>query len=239
RAFQEAGGWIMLNGLDPQGIEEFNRLVGVQHMIRPFRLERVTLENPGFPLAATVGNRDVALFSPTRLQHSKIWISENTYGYVVDGPDAAPFTRPPGAAEDIFAYAPTRDDHDPYNFVNGMLGSDHWRYIQQIWIPEGGAEPRVFRFRRPDTIQKVRIWNNTNYGTIEDIDVILDGDEQNAVRMTLPDGPGVTEVTFAPPKRVEESITLQIRSWRQRRPDRPEVRLVGIDNVQFLRPGPP
>jgi len=236
RAFQKAGGWIVLNGLGPDGIQEFNKLVGIDHMIRPFRMERVTLESANHPLAATLGNRDVTLYSPQHLQHSKDWISMNTYTHVVDGLDVAPFTRPPGAPEDIMVYEPTRDDKDPYNFVNGMLGSDHWRYIRQIWVPEDGAEPLVFQFRRPERIAKVRVWNNTNYWTIEDLDIIFDGDEDTAVRMTLPDSGAMTELELSEPRRVEESITLQIRSWRVRRTDQ---RLVGIDNVQFLRPATP
>ncbi len=239
-AFQGAGGWIMLWGLGRDGIEEYNRFLGTDHMIRPFRLERVTLEDRKFPLAATLGNRDLALYSPKGLQHGKHWISLHTYSAVVDGRDAAPFTIPPGASEEkLWDYQPTRNDHDPYNFCNGMLNSDNWRYIRQIWVPEDGAEPLVFRFRRPDTISRVRIWNNANYWTIEDLDIIFDGDEENAVRVRLPDSYDLTEVELPEPTHVEESITLQIRSWRKRRPDRPDLRLVGIDNVQFIRPFPP
>lgn len=239
-AFQEAGGWIMLCGLGREGIDEYNALLGTGHMIRPFRLERVTLENPQFPLAATLGNRDVALYSPERLQHSTIWISDNTFSAVVDGRDVAPFTIPPEAdADALWRYEPTRNDHDPYNFVNGMLGSDHWRYIRQIWLPEEGPQPLVFRFWKPATVERVRVWNNANYWTIEDLDVIVDGDEDSAVTMTLPDGAGMRELVFEQPRLVEQSITLQIKSWRVRRPDRPDMRLVGIDNVEFLRPQPP
>jgi len=237
QAFQDAGGWIMIAGLKPDAIGEYNRLVGVDHMIRPFRLERVTLESPEFPLAATLGNRELALYSATHLQHSRYWISRNEYSYVIDGLDAAPFTQPPGAPEDIMVYEPTHDDHDPYNFVNGMLHSDHWRYIRQIWVPEEGAEPLVFTFRRPETIAAVRIWNNNTYWTIEDLDVIIDGNQARAYHMTLPDSDAMTELKFPEPVHVEKSITLQIRSWRVHR--NPEQRLVGIDNVQFLRPGTP
>ena len=229
----------MIAGLKPDAIADYDRLVGVDHMIRPFRIERVTLESPEFPLAATLGNRDVALYTPTVLQQDKYWISQDTYSYVVDGLDAAPFTQPPGAPDDIMVYEPTRDDKDPYNFVNGMLRSDHWRYIRQIWVPEAGAEPLVFRFRRPDSIAAVRIWNNATYWTIEDLDVIIDGDEAGARHMTLPDSYAMTELKFPEAVRVEKSITLQIRSWRVRRPDMPDQRLVGIDNVQFLRPKAP
>ena len=38
----------------------FNRLVDSDHLLRPFRLERVTLEQADYQLAATLGHRDVA-----------------------------------------------------------------------------------------------------------------------------------------------------------------------------------
>jgi len=155
RAFQEAGGWIMLNGLGPKGIEEFNALVEADHLLRPFRIERVTLEKRSHPLAATLGNRDVALYSTRPLLHGRYWVSGNTFSYVIDGQDFAPFTLPPGAPDDPYAYKPTGDDHDPYNFVNGMFNADFWRYIRQIWVDTTNPERPVgldhtFRLRRPD-----------------------------------------------------------------------------------------
>ena len=35
-AFLKAGGYLVLNGLTPEGLESFNTLVGFDHMIRPF-----------------------------------------------------------------------------------------------------------------------------------------------------------------------------------------------------------
>ncbi|MFQ6130566.1 MAG: glycoside hydrolase family 2 TIM barrel-domain containing protein [Armatimonadota bacterium] len=237
QAFQRAGGWIMLCGLERDGLDEFNRLLGTNHLLRPFRMERVTLENPHFHLAATLGNRDLAMYSNQSLAAWKglYWISRNVYTNVVDGVDIAPFCQMPGGPEDPFVYEPTMDDKDPYNFVNGMLNSDFWRYIQQIWVPEEGAQPLTFTLRRPETIAGVRIWNNANYWTIKDIDVIFDGDDRNAVSAVLPDSAALATIKLPRPRRAEKAITLQIRSWRETRPDRPDVRLVGIDNVQFLR----
>ncbi|MFQ6099280.1 MAG: hypothetical protein ACE5O2_16230, partial [Armatimonadota bacterium] len=137
-AFQNMGGWIMLCGLEPgEGLQEFNRLVGQKHMIRPFRIERVTLENPDYPLAATLGNRDLAMYSNEWIARwrGQRWISGDVYTYVVDGRDVAPFCQMPGGPRDPLVYRPTKDDKDPYNFVNGMFSSDFWRYIRQIWVP--------------------------------------------------------------------------------------------------------
>ncbi|MHC4401644.1 MAG: glycosyl hydrolase 2 galactose-binding domain-containing protein [Planctomycetota bacterium] len=238
-AFQKAGGWIVLAGLKPPGVEAFNELLGTRHVLRPFRVERVTLENPHYPLAATLGNRDVALLSPDPLLHGRYWVSSNTYSYVIDGQNFAPFTQPPGGPEDPFEYQPTRDDHDPFNFVNGMLSSDFWRYIQQLWLPEQGPLRLVFRLRRPDVLETIKIWNNEAYWTIQDLDVVLDGGETSPIRTVLPDSSDLTVVKLPEPVEVRKTITLVIRSWRQRPLKRTDVRLVGIDNVEFLRPAPP
>jgi len=238
-AFQDAGGWLMLCGLGRDGIDEFNALMGTQHMIRPFRLERVTLENPEYRLAATLGNRDVALISPTVIQHGRKWVSAHTFSSVLDGENVAPFAIVPKAPEDIYDYTPKLTDQDPYNLVNGMLSTDHWRYYYSYWIDEGGAAPLVFKLRRPETIKQVNIWSNYTYWAIEDMDIIFDGDEATKVSVTLPVSLDVNEIKLPAPRRVEKTITFQIRSWRQMNPARPDIRLVGIDNVQFLRADPP
>jgi beta-galactosidase len=239
KAYQSAGGWLMVCGVTPASIDEFNRLTGQERMLRPFRIERVTLEAPHYRLAATLGNRDVALQSPEELMHGRYWVSGNTFSYVIDQRDFAPFARPPGGPADPFAYKPTKDDHDPYNFTNGMLSSDSWRYIRQIWVGENGSEPLVFELRRPDVLSTIRIWNNEFYWTIKDLDVIIDGDRDTAIAVEMPDASDMVEVTLPQPRKVNKTITLQIRSWRQRRIKREDLRLVGIDNVQFLRPQAP
>ena len=237
-AFAKAGGWVMLSGLDRAGIASFNKVVGQDHALRPFRIERVTLEASDYELAATLGNREISMYTTEAIAawRGQYWVSGDVYSAVVDGRDFAPFTQPPDAPEDIWEYAPTKDDKDPYNFVNGLLNSEFWRYIRQIWIPEEGAEPLTFTLRNPETLAEVRIWNNANYWTIKDIDIIIDGDEANAISATLPDSGDGTTVTLPEPVHVDDSITLQIRSWRTRNR---EHRLVGIDNVQFLRPEAP
>ena len=237
-AFQQAGGWIMLTGLTPEGIEQFNALVEADCMLRPFRVERVTLENPDYALAATLGNRDVALQSPQGIMHGRYWVSGNTFSYVIDNEDFAPFTQPPEGPEDPYEYKPTFDDHDPFNFVNGMISSDFWRYIRQIWVPQGETVPLTFKLRRPDVVKTIKIWNNENYWTIEDLDIYFDGDKTRALHATLPDSSDFTVVEVPEPVAVRKSVTLEIRSWRERPLDRKELRLVGIDNVQFLRPEP-
>ncbi len=243
-AFQDAGGWIMLCGLDPTGVDAFNALMGTDHIIRPFRLERVTMENSQYALAATLGNRDVALISPTVVQHGRKWVSMNTFSHVIDGLNVAPFCVLPEGPEDPLQYDPVplgeHNDRVPYNLVNGMSSTDHWRYYMSVWIEEGAdSKALTFKLRRPETIAQVNIWSNSIYWAIRDLDVVFDGDESSKVSTTLPVSPDVNEIKLPEPRQVKETITLVIRSWQEMRPDAPDIRLVGIDNVEFLRAEPP
>ncbi len=236
-AFFQGGGWIMLCGVRPEGIDAFNAFAGTEHLLRPFRIERVNLMDTDTPLAATLGDGDVMLYGTEWIARwmGRRWVSGNTFSYVIDSFDAAPFTYPPGAPKNPYAYKPTRDDKDPYNFVNGLLLSDFWKYIQQIWIEET-PEPLTFHVRRPERIKEIRIWNNTAYSTIEKLDILFDGDKADPASVVLPDSGDVTAVTFPEPRRVEKTITLKIRTWRTKQHANPNAaHLVGIDNVQFIR----
>jgi len=236
-AFQKAGGWIMLCNVRPESIEGFNALAGTRHLLRPFRLERVHTLDTDTALAATIGDGDVMQYGTEWIArwNGKRWVSGDTFSYCIDGDDAGPFTYPPGAKHQPYEYKGTMSDNDPYNYVNGMLNSDFWKYIRQIWIGENGPDPLVFTVRRAETIREVRIWNNSNYGTIEDIDVIFDGDEAGAVRMTLPDESRMVVARLDKPRTAKKDITLQIRTWRTKPETNKQPNLVGIDNVQFIR----
>ena len=242
QAFQKAGGWLMICGLTPEGLASFNQLVGANHLLRPFRVERVILADSRSPVAATLGNRDIALFSGKVVQHGRIWVSGNTFSYVLDGRDVAPFAQMPNGPADPYEYAPKFHDSDPYNYVNGMLASDHWRYIRQLWVDKeaGKGLEYTFRLRRPETIGQVNIWNNIFYSTIEKLDIVFDGDARSAVPVVLPDSGDRVAVKLPKPRRVAQSIAFHIRTWRVKPHSQPDAaHLVGIDNVQFLRADPP
>jgi len=236
--FVGAGGWVMVNGVGPKSMKAFNTLVGADHMLRPFRIERVTFQGAGQPLGTTIGTPDLGLLSTEHIQHGRIWPSMNTYSYVIDGIDAAPFSRPPGAPKDPFEYKPTRNDHDPYNYVNGLMNSLSWRCIRQIWWDDERNKELTltFHLRRPDTIAQVNIWNNTNYSAVKDIAIVFDGKTAEAVSATLPNARELTAVKLPAPVDVERTVDIvfKTRYWRKDR-----HKLVGIDNVQFLRPSAP
>jgi len=251
--FQDGGGWIVLCNVRPDSLAEFNALAGTDHILRRFRSERVVMENPDHPLAATLGHADVMQLSAKVQQASRgaIWASWDTFSACLDATlDAAPFSLPPGADDDPFASEPTWSDGDPYNWVNGMLTSDNWRYVRQIWVvkegetdPNGKAGPagltHTFRLRRPERLAAVEIWNNMAYSSIENLDVVFDGDESAAVHAVLPDHNGKFVIGWPAPRDVKQTVTLRIRSWRVKPHASPLApHLVGVDNVRFIRAAP-
>lgn len=249
-AFQQAGGWIVLCNVRPDSVDAFNELMGTDHMLRLFRSERDVMENMEHPLAATLGHANVMYLSAKEQQKSRgaIWASWNTFDYPLDtGLDAAPFTLPPEADDDLFAFKPSWNDRDPYNWVNGMTREENWRYIRQIWVvKEGDTDPNgtpgpqglthTFRLRRPERLKQINIWNNANYSAITALDIIFDGDEAGAVSAVLPPEQGKQAVALPQSREVKQSITLKIRDWQQM-PNQNEnaPHLVGVGNIEFLR----
>ena len=63
KAFTDRGGQLMLWGVTPDGVADFNKLVGFEHVLRPFKLERVTLPVVRDSLLAGLSVRDVAMES--------------------------------------------------------------------------------------------------------------------------------------------------------------------------------
>lgn len=225
--FVSKGGWIMLWGLTPAGLEKFNQLLGTKHLIREFRLERVSIIRD--PLTEGVGNCDVLQYTDEEIMFGDKWLSPNVFTYCVDGEDIAPFCGLPNQPEG--PYRPTKDDHDPFNLVNGMTGHDFWRYIYQIWYgdwPADGSPPFLFKLPIPCKLKNIEIWNNAYYDTIKDLEIQIDG--KKTVVAELPDAMTPTNIDLGG-KEARENIALVVRSIRKHQ----DMPLVGIDNIRIIR----
>jgi beta-galactosidase len=92
-AFMQGGGYIVFNGLTPEGLDHYNKIVGFDHMIRPFRRERVTLPTPRNPLTSGLTLGDVVMLSGERIfgWTADEFVASDVFSYVVDYEDVAPF----------------------------------------------------------------------------------------------------------------------------------------------------
>lgn len=219
--FTASGGTLLLHGLTPVGLADYNRIVGVQHMIRPFRRERVLLATPRDPLAAGITLSDVALLSSERLfaWTSDMYAAKDTFSYIVDLRDAAPFAQFPS------------DYH--HNIVNGFVSADGWPYIFSFEKPD--QNPPVFEMVWPSaqTFEGMEWIGNGFYHYITKFRLTFDGKDN----VDLDVLPNIEPQSLAiEPPRTGSRVRFQALEWRKT----PNVNdVIGIDNLRlFVRRDP-
>ena len=109
-------------GLTPDGLASFNKLVGVQHVLRPFELEFVTLPPLRDPLLSGLSVRDVALESTEQIfgWAADKYMVDDEFTWIVDLDDIAPFCEFPNAKAGDHAAARKAQANWPRNIVNGF-----------------------------------------------------------------------------------------------------------------------
>ncbi len=216
--FCTPGGWLMLVGLEPEGLDAFNRLVGFRHRLRPFRREAVTLRNRADPLLLGLSDRDVSMNGAKMLAAWKhlYWISDRVFTSVVDGREIASFG---GSGEDVV------------KVTNGMTNEDFWQYIYYL---DAEGSSITFEFGRPERITAVRIKPTAApYYRLKDVAIVFDDDEAGAVEFTCEKVEGLQEVPLEP--REAAKVTIVVKShW----PGESSKELVGIDLVEIDRAMP-
>ena len=224
KAFNEAGGWIVFNNLTPDGLAGYNKIVGFEHMIRPFKRERVTFPSVRSPLTAGVSAGDVTLYSSKRIfpfRDGDYAVSDE-FSYVVDYDEVAPFAKSAFANFD--------------NIVNGFTNADGWPLIINFPINADGSPYDVpMSFPKPQEFTEFTWISNTNYWGTTKVNLIFDGDKKNMASFdTVPNGEAQT-FAINPPRSAKE-VTLQIAGWRETAGSKP---LVGIDNIYLKVKRPP
>jgi beta-galactosidase len=211
--FTKAGGWLVLNGLTPEGLASYNRLVGWDHVIRPFKRERVTLAPVRRPVTAGVTGGDVTMYSSKRIFNwtEGNYVVTDEFSYVVDFDDIAPFCKSP-----FFAFD---------NIVNGFVNADGWPLIINFPIPKDGSPSDVvINFPKEETVTEFTWIGNTNYWPQTKINLIFDGDKRSYdVQPT-----GDPQVLAVNPPVTAKKMTLQIAGWKE---VPGKGALVGIDNI--------
>lgn len=219
-AFCKTGGTILLNGLTPDGLKDYNALVGFNHMIRPFRRERVTFPPVKHPLMAGLTLADVVLYSSERIftwQEGR-YVSADSFSYVVDLEDVAPFAQ----YENDFVRM----------MSNGMTSADGWKYIVNVPAPD--RPPLDFRLvlPEPQEIREVEWIGNTFYDPVTRFELIFDGIARTSFSVKPTNDPQT--LTLNPPQR-GKTITVRLAEWQQI-PGKNQV--TGLDNIRLLATRP-
>ena len=215
-SFTRGGGYLVLQGLTPEGLADYNRIVGVEHLIRPFRRERVTFPTVRNPLTAGLTIGDIVLLSGERIfpWTADEYVASDMFGHVVDYDDVAPFASSPFGA---------------YNLItNGFVGADGWPLIIDYPVPEGGKPAEiVINLARPETIVEYTHIPSINYWPTTRVDLTFDGKG----RVELPVRAGNDPQTFAidPPKAAKQ-ISLQVAAWE---PVPGKKANIGIDDIRI------
>lgn len=217
QSFAQSGGWIVFHGLTPEGLADYNAIVGVEHMIRPFRRERV-----GFPavrnrLMSGLTLSDVALYGSEQIfpWTAGNYVASDTFSYVVDYEDVAPFAKFP--------------DDSLLNMVNGMVSADAWKYIVNVPAPEQGPLDWVLSWPKPQEIVEVEWIGNTFYWPVTRFELIFDGDARQAVSFNTKPNNDPQVFPVAPPRKGKD-ITLRLAEW-QKIPEKKAV--TGLDNLRL------
>ena len=215
KAFTEAGGWILFNNLAPDGLADYNRLVGVDHVIRPFKSEKVTWPAVRDPITSGLPTSNIVFGTGKRIMWfaRPEWPDPNGYSYVVDLEEVAPF-----ASSTYYKWE---------NAVNNYTQADGaWQLIENL-APEKAVVP--MKLARPEKILQFTWVSDNNYQGTTKIELAINGKQY--LFDTRPDGdPQTFDVPDQP---IAGDLTLKVVDWTHdaKKNTRDGKELVGIDNI--------
>jgi hypothetical protein len=206
QAFTAKGGWLMLWGLTPDGLADFNRLVGVEHLIRPFTVEAVGLPAHLDPLLNGIYSNTLNMFAGKGMNGIPLRASD-VWSYVLDGDDIAPFSKIP--LSDYWrpgkVTGPGSDGYPP-NLVNGM--DDSWQLGFTIPITKPEYLKWTFAFPRPETITQFSLTPDTTYSKIQRIRLTFPGSAAQPLEFAVQ--PSMVRQDFQVPSIQATGVTLEI-----------------------------
>jgi len=209
------GGWLVLNNVSPEGLASFNRLVGVEHLMRPYGREKVSFPAVRNPLTAGLATSNVVMGSGKQIFNFAAgqYPDEEAYSYVVDTDDIAPFAK---------------STYGSYGQItNGYTMNDgFWPLIIDFELPKDGSTMKIpISFARPEKIAGFDWAGSTNYRPTTKIALVPDGDK--AQEFSVAPTNDTQTLPFSTNKAVS-GLTLELRET-QNLPDK--GLLTGIGNI--------
>ncbi|MEN6578097.1 MAG: hypothetical protein ABFD90_17265, partial [Phycisphaerales bacterium] len=215
-AFWNRGGSILLHGLTPEGLADYNTIVGFDHVIRKFKRERVTFPAVRNPLTSGLTTGDITLLSGQRIfgWTADEYVASDVFTHVVDVDEMAPF-----ATSTFFGWD---------NMTNGFVGSDGWPLIMDFEAPADG-KPYEFSITLPheETIVEYVHDQSVNYNPTGNVMLLFDGKDPATFTLT-PDGEAVS--CPVDPARKAKVITVRLGGY-EFAPDK--AKNIGMDNIQI------
>jgi beta-galactosidase len=213
-AFWDRGGHVVLHGLTPEGLADYNRIVGFDHVIRKFKRERVTFPVVRNPLTSGLTTGDIVMLSGQRIfgWTADEYVASDVFTYVVDYDEVAPFATSTFSGWD--------------NMTNGFVGSDGWPLIMDFGAPKDGT-PYEFKITLPheETITEYIHDQSINYNPTGNVTLLFDGKDPVTFDLT-PDGSAVS-CPINPPRKAKE-LTVRLGGY-EFAPDK--AKNIGMDNI--------
>jgi beta-galactosidase len=235
-SFTRGGGWLIFNGLTPDGLDSYNKIVGWQHLIRPFGgtpsltnhgprgVERVTFPPVRDPLLAGVTTTDITMYSSTQIfpWAAGNFTASDEFSYVVDYDEVAPF------GKSSFAHYG--------NITNGFVSADGWPLIINFPIPKDDKPFAIpIELPKPQTITEFTWVGNTLYWPQTKVNLVFEGDREHLLSYDVKPN-AEPQVLVVNPPRTAKHLTLEVAGWQEVPGKGP---LVGIDNIYLKAQRPP
>ena len=226
RQLTDRGGWLVLWGLTPDGLDHFNELVGVEHLLRPYEMERVELNADRDYLVSGLTDRNVAILSGEAISKTTFFAADDAYSYVVDLDDIAPFCTLPGPAYWKRPDAEPKVDRWPRNMVNGFTGEDHWRYGFVLSLDEGAPTRWTMQLPREEQIVGFSFAPGP-YHPVTKMRLSFDIPGEEPVELPVRPVRERQEFSFAP--RRAKTVTVELAEWEASSPQE----VLGVDNLRL------
>ena len=228
RRFTAGGGWIMFTGLTAEGLADYNRIVGVEHVIRPFRMEKVLLATPRDPLTSGLTLRDVVMDSGREIFNfmSLKFPAEDEFTAIVDYDEIGTFAKfptpeemgkPPGVAQPGW-------DHWPENLVNGYTADDTWRFCYMMALDRGDKTRWTLELPRAEELTSFSLVPSVLYHKITKMNFYFDEDP---VPFTITVKPVHEKQSFPITGKRAKKVTIEIAEWEKSGTQN----VLGIDNL--------
>ena len=214
-AWTRGGGWLVLNDVTPAGLGDYNALVGVNHLIRPFGQEKVTWPAVRNPLTAGLATSAVVMGSGKQIFGFSAgqYPDTDAFSYVLDYDDVAPFGKSP-----FFAWDKITNN---YTQADGF-----WPLIINFPGPDPGKTTDIpITLPRSEKITQFTYVQDLNYNPTTKIALVFNGSD----RVPLDVQPNGNPQTFGiNPPRTARDITLQIVDYARKPGGGTNV---GLDNI--------
>ncbi len=213
KAFTQGGGWLMLFDVTPEGLADYNKVVGYEHLLRPFEMERVTLPAVRDPILSGLTTRDVVMESGQRIYAwaGDRFMSNDEFTFILDIDDIAPFCKFPDPGYWNDEGAQPGGDTWPRNMVNGFTESDSWRYCFSIHLDNGDPTNWDLKLPRQEDVIGFSIYPNRIYHHVTQVKLTFDGDPSSVVTLDLQDADGTQDFSF--PAHPCKVLNIELSKW--------------------------